>query len=98
MICLQQSGRCCGWQLLAGRSVIYMSYIMLYIIIYMVYNKIMNDFKIHTVNWFDRNPVLDEASVNVDHKRQRDTVWTCPHLCQLEGNSTVRRTELKSGL
>ena len=68
MICLQQSGRCCGWQLLAGRSVIYMSYTILYKIIYVVYYKIMNDIKIHTVNWFDGNPVLDETTVDVDHQ------------------------------
>ena len=51
----------------------------------------------HTVNCFHRNPVLDEASVDVDHQLQRDAVWTwpqSPHLRHLEGNSTLKSESL----
>ena len=83
MICLQQSGRCCDWQLHAGRNVIYMSYTILNTIIFMVQYNIMNDiclsntihnivlyfiYDIHTVDWFDGNSVLDETTVDVDHQ------------------------------
>ncbi len=46
-----------------------------------------------TVNWFDRNSMLDEAAVYVDHQWYWNTIWPAHQLCNLEGYCTVGSSE-----
>ncbi len=70
-------------------------WIISFISYYIVY---MGIYKIYcTVYWFHRNPMLDEATVDVNHQRDRNTVRTTPELCNLKRDSTVRSPKFAVG-
>ena len=42
-----------------------------------------------TIDWFHWDSVLDEAAVDVDHKRHWHTSFSTPNLCNLKRNCTI---------
>ncbi len=48
-----------------------------------------DDIEIHTVNWFDGNPVLVETTVDVDVDSSFNTIRAAPQLRDLERHCTV---------